>query len=70
MELGFRIPMVSAIPDSLSCNFEFQHPGFQIPPDKIPEFRIAEANISRIPESGFPCLVKVLFIIGAQVVLP
>ena len=54
MELGFRIPMVSAIPVSLSCNFGFQNPGFQIPPDKIPEFRIAEANISRISGIRIP----------------
>ena len=46
--------MASAIPVSLS----FQNPGFQIPPDKILKFQIPEANILRIPESGFPYLGK------------
>ena len=39
--LGFSIPVVSGIPDSL-----FQSPGFQIPQTKI----------SQIRESGFPCM--------------
>ena len=42
VELGFPIPVVSRIPDSL--NSQFQSPGFLILQEKI----------SRIPESQFP----------------
>ena len=45
---GFWIPIVSGIPDSLSC----------IPNSKVHDsrFRIPKAEISRIPESGFAYL--------------
>ena len=47
-KLGFWIPIVSGIPDSLSC----------IPDSKVQDFRfrISKAEISRIPESGFAYL--------------
>ena len=47
VELGFRIPVVNGIPGSLSCipDFKAQDSGIHIP-----------AKISRIPESGLPCM--------------
>ena len=42
VELGFRIPIVSGIPDSYSCFSGFQ----------CPWFRITQAKISKIPESS------------------
>ena len=50
-ELGIWIPIVSGIPDSLSCMPEFQSPGL----------RISKAKTSRIPESGFPYLGRHLY---------
>ena len=63
VELGFRIPMVSGIPDSLSCfldskvqdsGFQNQNwiPGFRFPQAKPSRIRITQAKICRIPESG------------------
>ena len=53
VELGFRIPIVSGIPDSHSCipDSNSQDSGFH--KQKFPRFRILHAKISRIPESGF-----------------
>ena len=44
----------------LKLYYGFQNPGFQIPPEKIREFRILEGNILRIPEFGFPYLIEKL----------
>ena len=63
VELGFRIPMVSGIPDSLSCfldskvqdsGFQNQNwiPGFRFPQAKPSRIRITQTKICRIPESG------------------
>ena len=53
VELGFRIRIVSGIPDSYTCipNSKAQDSGFH--KQKFPRFRIPNAKISRIPESGF-----------------
>ena len=53
VELGFRIRIVSGIPDSYSCipDSKAQDSGFH--KQKFPRFRIPNAKISRIPESGF-----------------
>ena len=53
MELGFRIRIVSGIPDSYICipDSKAQDSGFH--KQKFPRFRIPNAKISRIPESGF-----------------
>ena len=54
VELGFRIPIVSGIPDSYSCipDSKTQDSGFH--KQEFPRFRIPQATISRIPESGHP----------------
>ena len=53
VELGFRIRIVSGIPDSYTCipNSKAQDSGFH--KQKFPRFRIPNAKISRILESGF-----------------
>ena len=53
VELGFRIRIVSGIPDSYTCipDSKAQDSGFH--KQKFPRFRIPNANISRIPGSGF-----------------
>ena len=53
VELGFRIRIVSGIPDSYTCipDSKAQDSGFH--KHKFPRFRIPNAKISRIPESGF-----------------
>ena len=53
VELGFRIRIVSGIPDSYTCipDSKAQDSGFH--KQKFPRFRIPNAKISRIPESGF-----------------
>ena len=53
VELGFRIRIVSGIPDSYTCipDSKAQDSGFH--KQKSPRFRIPNAKISRIPESGF-----------------
>ena len=56
MELRFRIPMVSVIAVSLSCNFGFQNPGSQFPPDKISGFQKQKFRGFRNPDPGFPYL--------------
>ena len=56
VKLGFRIAIVREILDSLSCIPDSTSPGFRIPQEKFPVFRILQANISRIAESGFPCM--------------
>ena len=54
VELGFQMPIVSGIPDSFSCvpDSKAQDSGFH--KQNFPGFRIPQANISQIPESGFP----------------
>ena len=48
MELGFRIPNISAgIPDSLSCILD----------SKVQDFG-PQAKILPIPESGVPCMER------------
>ena len=53
VELGFRIRIVSGIPDSYTCipDSKAQDSGFH--KQKFPRFRIPNAIISRIPEYGF-----------------
>ena len=53
VELGFRIRIVSGILDSYTCipDSKAQDSGFH--KQKFPRFRIPNAKISRIPESGF-----------------
>ena len=53
VELGFRIRIVSGIPDSYTCipDSKAQDSGFH--KQKFPRFWIPNAKISRIPESGF-----------------
>ena len=53
VELGFRIRIVSGIPDSYTCipDSKAQDSGFH--KQKFPRFRIPNAKISRILESGF-----------------
>ena len=53
VELGFRIRIVSEIPDSYTCipDSKAQDSGFH--KQRFPRFRIPNAKISRIPESGF-----------------
>ena len=52
-ELGFRIPMVSAIPVSLSCIMDSKIQDSTFHRIKFRKFQIPEPNILRIPESGF-----------------
>ena len=54
LELGFWIPVVSGILDSLSCipDSKDQDSGFH--KQKFLGFWILQAKISQIPESGFP----------------
>ena len=54
VDLGFRIPIVSGILDSYSCipDSKAQDSGFHKQNFLI--FRILQAKISGIPESGFP----------------
>ena len=47
VELGFRIPIVSGIPDSKAQDSGFHQ-------QKFPRFRIPHGKISRIKEPGFP----------------
>ena len=70
MELGFRISMVSTIPIFLSCNFGFQNPGFQIPGDKILEFRIPDQTFHGLRNPDSLTKGNVMFIIGTHLVLP
>ena len=60
VELGFRIPIVRGIPDSDSCipDSKAQDSGFH--KQKFPRFRILHAKISRIPESGFPYMGRIV----------
>ena len=53
VKLGFRIRIVSGILDSYTCipDSKAQDSGFH--KQKFPRFRIPNAKISRIPESGF-----------------
>ena len=53
-ELGFRIPIVSGIPDFYICipDSKAQDSGFH--QQKFPRFRIPHGKISRIKELGFP----------------
>ena len=53
VELGFRIQIVSGIPGSYTCipDSKAQDSGFH--KQKFSRFRIPDAKISRIPESGF-----------------
>ena len=53
VELGFRIRIVSGIPDSYTCipHSKAQDSGFH--KQKFPRFRIPNAKISLILESGF-----------------
>ena len=53
VELGFRIGIVSGIPDFYTCipDSKAHDSGFH--KQKLPRFRIPNAKISQIPESGF-----------------
>ena len=61
VKLGLRIPIVSGIPDSLSCISDFTRiPGFRIPQAKFIEFLITQAKIPRIWDSCFPHMRRIL----------
>ena len=49
VELGFWIPIVTGIANSLSCNSGFQSPGFRIPQAKF--FRILDSTSKNLPDS-------------------
>ena len=63
---GLQIPIVSGIPDSLSCtpDFKGQEPRFA----KFSGFRIPQTKIPGIPESGFPYMAGPL--VSWQIHLP
>ena len=64
LELGFWIPVVSGILDSLSCipDSKDQDSGFH--KQKFLGFWILQAKISQIPESGFPYTGRYVMPIG------
>ena len=63
VELGFWIPFLSGIPDSLSCilGSKGQDSGFN--QQNVPGFRILQANISHIPKSGSPYVERYLYLL-------
>ncbi|CAH3168734.1 unnamed protein product, partial [Porites evermanni] len=52
VELGFLIPIVSGIPDSLSCIPDSKAKDSWFYKQNFPGFEIPRAKISQIPESG------------------
>ena len=58
MELGFGIPIVRGIPDSLRYIFRVPKPRIRILQEKSTGSRILQAKISLIPESGIPYWVE------------
>ena len=63
VELGFWIPFLSGIPDSLSCilGSKAQDSGFN--EQNFPGIRILQAKISHIPESRFLYMRRYLYIL-------
>ena len=63
VELGFWIPFLSGIPDSLSCilGSKAQDSGFN--EQNFPGFRILQAKISHIPKFGSPYLGRYLYLL-------
>ena len=60
VKLGFWIPIVSGIPDSLSC----------IPDSKDQDFGFHKQKFPRIPEFGFPYVARKLAALLARTSLP
>ena len=60
VKLGFWIPIVSGIPDSLSC----------IPDSKDQDFGFHKQEFPRIPEFGFPYVTRKLAAVLARTYLP
>ena len=58
VELGFWIPIVRGIPDSLSCILDSKAQEFGFHKQNFPRFRIPQAKISWIPESEFPYMPR------------
>ena len=58
VELGFWIPIVRGIPDSLSCILDSKAQDFGFHKQNFPRFRIPQAKISWIPESEFPYMPR------------
>lgn len=53
MELGFRILIVSEIPDSLSCipdSASKSFPDYRFHKQKFPRFRVLQVKVSQIPD--------------------
>ena len=55
---GFRIPIVSGIPDSWTCILDSKALDSTFYKFKFPGFRIAQAKISRDPESWLPLYLR------------
>ena len=51
VEVAFRLPIVSNIPDSLSCILDYKTPNSGFYEQEFPGYRIPWARISRIPDS-------------------
>ena len=64
LDSGFRVPIVSGIPDSLNSipYFKPQDSGFHM--QKFPGFWIPQAKISRIPESVFPYMGRLIHFVN------
>ena len=60
VELGFRIRIVRGIPDSYTCIPDSKAQDSRFHKQKFPRFRIRNAKISRIPESGFLYMGRIL----------
>ena len=52
----------SRIPDSYSCIPDSKTQEFGFHQQKCPRFRISQAKISRIPESGFPHMGRIIYL--------
>ena len=61
VEVAFRLPIVSDIPDSLSCILDYKTPESGFHEQEFPGYRIPQAKISRIQESGFPYIWAMKF---------
>ena len=64
VEVAFRlptVPIVSDIPDSLSCILDYKTPNSGFHEQEFPGYRIPQAKISLIQESGFPYIWAMKF---------
>ena len=64
--IGFRIPIVSEILDSYRSIPDSKAHDSGFPKQQIPRFRIPLAKISRIPESGFPYIMDIIYFLWAH----